>query len=113
MFKYVNILLPNTGLDSKDRVGNNLQITIFGNCIERTDNKIVKYMYIRNITLRTVGKYNISFSPGPLVSSTNRTDRQDITEVLLKVLLNNTTLTPKKILKKTNVPVKLTKSNKI
>jgi hypothetical protein len=28
------------------------------------------------------------FSPGALVSSTNKTDRQDITEILLKVALN-------------------------
>jgi hypothetical protein len=28
------------------------------------------------------------FSPGPPVSSTNRTDRHDITEILLKVALN-------------------------
>ena len=28
------------------------------------------------------------FSPGTLVSSTNKTDRHDITEMLLKVVLN-------------------------
>ena len=28
------------------------------------------------------------FSPGTLVSSTNKTDRYDITEILLKVVLN-------------------------
>ena len=28
------------------------------------------------------------FSPGPLVSSTNKTDRHDITEVLLEVALS-------------------------
>jgi len=28
------------------------------------------------------------FSPGPLVSSTNKTDRHDITEIVLKVALN-------------------------
>jgi hypothetical protein len=28
------------------------------------------------------------FSPGTLVSSTNKTDRHDITEILLKVVLN-------------------------
>jgi len=33
------------------------------------------------------------FSPGTLVSSTNKTDRQDITEILLKVALNFITLT--------------------
>ena len=33
------------------------------------------------------------FSPGTPVSSTNKTDRQDITEILLKVALNTITLT--------------------
>ena len=33
------------------------------------------------------------FSPGPLVSSTNKTDSHDITEILLKVALNTLTLT--------------------
>jgi hypothetical protein len=28
------------------------------------------------------------FSPGPAVSSTNKTDRHDITDILLKVALN-------------------------
>jgi hypothetical protein len=31
------------------------------------------------------------FSPGPLVSSTNKTDSHDITEILLKVALNDIT----------------------
>jgi hypothetical protein len=31
------------------------------------------------------------FSPGTLVSSTNKTDRHDITEILLKVALNTIT----------------------
>jgi hypothetical protein len=30
------------------------------------------------------------FSPGPPVSSTNKTDRHDITEILLKVALSTT-----------------------
>ena len=34
------------------------------------------------------------FSLGTPVSSTNKTDRHDITEILLKVALNNPTLTP-------------------
>ena len=34
------------------------------------------------------------FSPGILVSSTNKTDRHDITEILLKVVLNITTPNP-------------------
>jgi hypothetical protein len=33
------------------------------------------------------------FSPGALVSSTNKTDRHDITEILLKVALNTISLT--------------------
>ena len=33
------------------------------------------------------------FSPGTLVSSTNKTDRHDITEILLKVVLTTITLT--------------------
>ena len=34
------------------------------------------------------------FSPGTPVSSTNKTDRRDIAEILLKVVLNTITLTP-------------------
>jgi hypothetical protein len=30
----------------------------------------------------------VGFSPGPLVSSTNKTDHHDITEILLKMALN-------------------------
>ena len=41
--------------------------------------------------LRQVG----GFSPGPPVSSTNKTDRHDITELLLKVALNTTKQTNK------------------
>jgi len=37
------------------------------------------------------------FSPGTLVSSINKTDRHDITEILLKVVLNTITLTPEYI----------------
>ena len=33
------------------------------------------------------------FSPGTLVSSTNNTDRHDLTEILLKVALNPITVT--------------------
>jgi len=36
------------------------------------------------------------FSPGSLVSSTNKSDRYDITEILLKVVLNTITLNPMK-----------------
>jgi hypothetical protein len=34
------------------------------------------------------------FSLGTLVSSTNKTDHHDITEILLKVAVNTITLTP-------------------
>ena len=39
----------------------------------------------------TAGRW---FSPGTPVSSTNKTDRQDITEILLKVAMNTIVLTP-------------------
>jgi len=39
----------------------------------------------------TIGR---CFSPGTPVSSTNKTDHQDITEILLKVALNTITLIP-------------------
>ena len=35
------------------------------------------------------------FFPGTIVSSINKTDRHDVTEILLKVALNTTTLTLK------------------
>jgi len=38
------------------------------------------------------------FSPGTLVSSTNKTERHDITEILLKVALNTITTINDKIL---------------
>ena len=38
------------------------------------------------------------FSPGPTVSSTNKTDRNDITEILLKVALNTSKQTIKHII---------------
>jgi hypothetical protein len=37
------------------------------------------------------------FSPDPLVSSTNKTDCHDVTEILLKVALNTINLTPANI----------------
>ena len=47
------------------------------------------------------------FSPGPPVSSTNKTDRHDITEILLKVALNTTKQTINQSIKQ---PIKLDKS---
>ena len=35
------------------------------------------------------------FSPGTPISSTNKTDRHNVTEILLKVALNTITITPK------------------
>jgi hypothetical protein len=45
------------------------------------------------------------FSPGPLVSCTNKTDRHNIAEILLKVVLNTIKQTNKKT--KTNINVRL------
>ena len=42
------------------------------------------------------------FSPGTPVSSTSKTDRHDITEILLKVALNTITLTRKPVQKLSN-----------
>ena len=39
----------------------------------------------------------LRFSPGTPVSSTNKTDRHNITEILLKVALNTITLTPENV----------------
>jgi hypothetical protein len=48
-------------------------------------NNVIKFVN----DLRQVG----GFSPGTKVSSTNKTDCHDITEILLKVALNTITLT--------------------
>jgi hypothetical protein len=57
--------------------------------------------YRKNITLYWGWKYLISnnvesllFSPCTPLSSTNKNDRQDITEILLKVTLNTIMITP-------------------
>jgi hypothetical protein len=42
------------------------------------------------LTITLPGRW---FSPGPSVSPTNKTDRHDITEILLKVVLSTITLT--------------------
>jgi len=52
-------------------------------------NSIQHYVINFVSDLRQVG----GFFPGTPVSSANRTDRHDITEILLKVALNNITLT--------------------
>jgi hypothetical protein len=47
----------------------------------------LKYIYMLLLAVESsaTGQW---FSPGPLVSSTNKTDCHDITEILLKVALN-------------------------
>jgi hypothetical protein len=52
--------------------------------------------------LRQVG----SFFPGPPVSSTNKIERHDIAEILLKVAINTITLTPNPILMSTEVNIR-------
>ena len=44
--------------------------------------------------MRVAGVDPLLYSPGTPVSSTNKADRHDIAEILLKVALNITTLTP-------------------
>jgi len=50
--------------------------------------------YIINFAIGVCQRIEIGwwFSPGILVSSTNTTDRHDITEILLKVALNTITI---------------------
>jgi hypothetical protein len=45
------------------------------------------------VVLNTINQIKSWFSPGPPVSYTNKTDRHDIAEILLKVALNTITLT--------------------
>ena len=52
----------------------------------RSSGRGVQHYAIKFVTSRW-------FSPGPPVSSTNKTDRHDITEILLKVALNTIKLT--------------------
>ena len=46
------------------------------------------------------------FSPGTQVSSTNKIERHDIAEILLKVAINTITLTPNPILMSTEVNIR-------
>jgi hypothetical protein len=46
-----------------------------------------------SVTVPATGRW---FSPGPPVSSTNKTDRHDITKILLKVVLNTIKQTNKR-----------------
>jgi hypothetical protein len=50
------------------------------------------YEINQNNARKIGGAYRRWFSPGSPVSSTNKTDRHDITEILLKVTLNTITL---------------------
>jgi len=50
---------------------------------------------IQLYVIKFVSDLRMWFSLGIPVSSTNKTDRHDLTEILLKVVLNTTTLTPK------------------
>jgi hypothetical protein len=54
---------------------------------------IFKLSLKTNISLVSILAAAQWFSPGIPVSPTNKTDRHDITEILLKVALNNITLT--------------------
>jgi hypothetical protein len=45
------------------------------------------------VCISTFDSKGLWFSPGPLVSSTNKTDHHDITEILFKVALNTVKLT--------------------
>ena len=51
---------------------------------------LIQHYVIKFVSDLQTGRW---FSPGTLVSSTNKTDRHDITEILLKVVLNTITLT--------------------
>ena len=52
---------------------------------ESRSGQCVQHYVIKFISDLPTGRW---FSPGPSVSSTNKTDRHDITEILLKVALN-------------------------
>jgi hypothetical protein len=49
---------------------------------------------IQHYVIKFVSDLQQWFFPGTPVSSTNKADRHDITEILLKVALNTITLTP-------------------
>jgi hypothetical protein len=52
------------------------------------------------------------FSPGSPASSTNKTDRHDITEILLKVALNTINQTNHTLTKKVRQALRITHSHK-
>jgi hypothetical protein len=51
-------------------------------------------VYLQHYVIKFVSDLFQLFSPGTLVSSTNKTDCLDIAEILLKVVSNTITLTP-------------------
>jgi len=68
-------------------------------CMERSlqkhlcDDRSISTMFTTNYMFILYGVKQHSLSLGTLVSSTNKTDRHDITELLLKVALTTITLT--------------------
>jgi len=61
---------------------------------------LICFLYLKNINSCNRGRHArgrnhivVGFSLGTLVSSTNKTDSHDITEILLKVALNTINLT--------------------
>jgi hypothetical protein len=50
--------------------------------------RVIGLVYFRYWSILAPFRLGKSFSPGPPVSYTNKTDRHDITETLLKVALN-------------------------
>ena len=53
---------------------------------------------VQHYVIKFVSDFCWWFFPGPTVSSTNRTDRHDITEILLKMALNTIKQTNKQII---------------
>ena len=66
------------------------------------DNPLLHVTIITISSEKNVIKLKRSFSPGTLVSSTNKTDHHDITEILLNVALNTINQTKPKIKTKKN-----------
>ena len=59
-----------------------------GGCLFTYEIKLVAILVVVITTDTDVVSSNLMFSPGPPVSSTDKTDRHDIAEILLKVALN-------------------------
>ena len=65
-------------------------VSQIGRSVQYTIDKVDPTLYDKICQWLAVGRW---FSPGTLVSSTNKTDSHDITEILLKVAFNTITLT--------------------